>query len=290
LIVLGALLLANLPSATAQEPDAVRRAAGQQLEQKLALLATLQAEVDELYRATGTTPQVLLKVRILDVDHTKLGKVGFTFRTAEDMPTSKPLDFPAMLQQLTAGTHQPVTAKDAESNTMCVLPPNHAFLAFVDMLEKQQLASVVSEPNVMTYSGLPASFRSGGEFPVAAGAATTEATMKFYGTEINCLVQAQAAGRLQINFRADVSQLDPARTIHLAGQPIPGLLTSSFETTFAAQPGETFVAASMNRGRMVEVRGGKHEHHRYTRLCLVTPQFLQGTLATAEAKAAPTRR
>ncbi len=291
LLVLFVLaLVAVTATAQAQETADGRRAAAQQLERKLAELAAVQAEVDELYRATGTTPQILLKVRILDIDHSKLDKVGFDFRTPDGTAGAKHVDLPAMLQQLSTGVPQQTAAKNAESNTMCVLPSNHPFLAFVDMLEKQQLATTVCEPNVATYSGLPASYRSGGEFPVAAGTTATAATMKFYGTDLGALVQATGNGRLQINFRAEVSELDPSRAVTLGKLTVPGLLTSSFETTFAAQPGETFVSASMNRQRRVETRRNEHEYHRFTRLCLVTPHLLSKATVAVDSEAAAQRR
>ena len=87
IVLAGALLAVNVafgqvkaaaPASkeTSKPPQATE--AQLQLDQKLAELKTLQAEIERLRRVAGAAPQnILLRVQIMDISRTKLEQLGY---------------------------------------------------------------------------------------------------------------------------------------------------------------------------------------------------------------------
>jgi hypothetical protein len=278
------------------------QSATRQLEKKLAELSALQAEVDRLRRETGAMPQVLVKVKVIDIDVTKLRSVGFAFRVAPGVGPDTAAEQPSDLQ----GLVEKLTGKSAGQQTspFSILPPNHALFGLIDMLEKQQVAAVVAEPNLVGYSGRPASFLSGGQFPVPGGPDGKNVTMKNYGTEVDFVPQVLADGLVQLDIRVSVSEIDMTHSVTVGSQKVPALRANETKTRFEGKAGETLMCAgSFDEREVVDSTMdaiartvGVESKHIFRRLVLVTPQLLGAPLVplpaaarTAEAPAVQSR-
>jgi hypothetical protein len=226
-----------------------------QLEKKLAELQTLQAEVDRLRAETGAIPTVLVKLKVIDIDVTKLRQVGFDFRPIVTPGDSveKAIDDRPLIENLLAPTDGQPQAAPGHSS-LGVIPQNHRLHALLDMLEQQEIATVVCEPNLVAYNCRRATFLSGGQFPVPSGAGGTNITMKNYGTEVEFTPQVLADGRVQIDIWSSLSELDTSRLLKIGDYQIPALKVSQINTRFQARVGETFVCAGLAEKRARPVR------------------------------------
>ena len=230
--------------------DAVReeiareeQSAAPQLEKKLAELSVLQAEVDRLRRETKSGPQVLVKVKVIDVDVTKLREVGFDFRTPDD-GQKQPEDLPNLVEQMKGNA-------DGTALRRFVLSKGQKTpLALFERLEQQELASVVCEPNLVGRSERPAGVMLfGGQFPVPNGPDMRSMTMKSYGTKIDFTPQLQADGRLQMDLMVSLSSLDMKHAVTLVdGTKVPALHVSEMNACFECNAGDTLDHGRAERG------------------------------------------
>jgi Flp pilus assembly secretin CpaC len=268
-----------------------------QLEQKLAQLASLQADVDKLRREARAVPQLLLKVKIVDIDVTQARKLGIEMKVSAAQQPGLKESF-AKLGMTLVG---PAPAAEPNPSVM-VLPRPNALSAALEAMERQNLAVVKCAPNLMVYSGSPASFCAGGEFPITLvqnGMAST--AMKRYGTEVDLSPVVQANGRVHVNIRARISDVDPLHSIETDGHTVPGLRSFEIATAFDACVGETLVlsttsqqsnggcsscavtgdATSAEDGCGADCARGAHE---ILRLVLVTPELVEapGTASSHE--------
>ncbi len=262
----------------------------QQVKAKEAQLTALQNELDELRREAGIASQILVKVKIVEIDETLMRKSGFGFRF--DTPDGPSAEHGKQLQEITDKLMAPDGGAAASPGSgrmkFMTLPANNAFFAFVDALEKQKLAEVLCEPNVAALCGRAASFQSGGAFPLALGPrapgneqGAKEVTMKRYGTSVEFLPVALGNDRVRAELRVELSSIDNTREIGQGDYKIPGLKTLEFCTTFNGRFGETLLCASVSQERDPPVQPGAANgaaaaktKHLFRQLLLVTIEGL----------------
>ena len=83
----------------------------------------------------------------------------------------------------------------------------------IEALEAKNLLQMLAEPNVMAMNGKPASFISGGEFPVPVvqgGANIGAVTIQFreFGVKLNFLPTITPRGTIRLQVAPEVSTLD----------------------------------------------------------------------------------
>jgi pilus assembly protein CpaC len=126
-----------------------------------------------------------------------------------------------------------------------------AFAYFVDALEQNSLLRTLAEPNLMTTSGQEASFLAGGSFPypvpqTGSGGGTT-ITIQFqqFGVQLKFTPIVLGNGRIRMKVNPDVSELDTAHSVSVAGTSVPGLTERSVDTTVELAQGQTLALAGL---------------------------------------------
>ena len=149
------------------------------LEEKLRQIRRLEAEVKELRAKTATDQPVTLHVKIMELQVSKMRKLGLDFQTADGVG----------FQQLTGG---PLTKLEVVSE-------------WIEALRKHELVKVLAEPSLVTVSGRPATFQSGGEFPIIVPQSLGTQTVEYrqLGTRLDCLAEELDSGRIRLALRAD---------------------------------------------------------------------------------------
>lgn len=198
--------------------------------------------------------QVQLKLRIVEVDRTRLDQLGVNIfaggRTAVGSTT----------QQFTSST-------SGSGPSLTVSDPLNIFLynaklnvgLTVKDLEQKQILQVLAEPTLTTLSGLPARFLSGGEFPfpvVQGGTAnSTAVTIQFrpYGVKVDFTPTVNADGSIRIKLSPEVSTLDYSNSVTISGFTIPALSTRQTETEVEIQNGQSFVVSGLLDHRTTEI-------------------------------------
>jgi pilus assembly protein CpaC len=218
-------------------------------------------------RLTTATPlQVMLKVRIAEVNRSALKKVGVNLLSHDSgrglfnigrgdagvINTVKGAADPAT-------GYQPVTVTGATFNNLTGATTLGFFgrvlgldlLSTIDLMQNDGFVSTLAEPNLTALSGETASFLAGGEFPIPISQGNSAVTIEYkqYGVGIAFTPIVLADGRISMRVRPEVSELSDSGSIKLNGFVVPSLTTRRAETTVELGSGQSFMLAGLLQNR-----------------------------------------
>ena len=243
--------------------------------------------------------QVLLKVKVLEVSRTKLRQVGFDFRVVSGQSffqsaVSQILGTLPGQSPFNAATLIATPSSDNLHLSFGIVNPNSAFLGFLDALEKQQVAKLLAEPNHTAYSGRPASFLSGGQFPVPVpqSLGTISVQWKSYGTQVNFVPIVLGNGAIRLEVYPSVTEIDNTHAAVINGQLVPALKVREANTGVEMRAGQTLALAGLVQTRQIYekrsvpwigelpyvgalFRNVKGQDEEVELLLLVTPQLIE---------------
>jgi pilus assembly protein CpaC len=125
------------------------------------------------------------------------------------------------------------------------------FNGIIDALAQDNLAHVLTEPNLTVMSGQTASFLVGGEFPIPVGQQNGQVTIEFkkYGITLAFLPTVFNDDHINLHVSPEVSQLTTQGAVQLtAGNStiqVPALLVRRAETTVELGSGQSFAIAGL---------------------------------------------
>jgi pilus assembly protein CpaC len=198
----------------------------------------------------GGVQQILLKVKVMEVSRTKLrqldtdfvafGRGGGFFSSA---PSGLLQTIDSASQKVTGGLPGggPATAEFG------IVHNGSAFFGFLDWLQRNQVAKVLAEPNIVAVSGRPAQFQDGGEvpIPVPQSLGTTTIEFKPFGTIVDFLPIVLGNGNIRLEVRPQVVEADYSHSITLSGITIPAFKTRRVDTAVEMKAGQTFALAGL---------------------------------------------
>jgi pilus assembly protein CpaC len=198
--------------------------------------------------------QVQLKLRIVEVDRTRMDQLGVNI-------------FAGGRTTIGTTTQQFSSAVTGSGSSVSVSDPMNVFLynsklnvgMTVQDLEQKQIAQVLAEPTLTTLSGLPARFLSGGEFPfpVAQGGASGSSVISIqfrpYGVKVDFTPTVNADGSIRIKLSPEVSALDYTNSVTISGFTIPALSTRRTDTEVEIQDGQSFIVSGLLDHRTTEI-------------------------------------
>jgi pilus assembly protein CpaC len=228
--------------------------------------------VINLIRVPGPQ-QVLLKVRVAELDRTALRNIGADFLGVDrttgaiigtqlanpltaagaigqlQLPLIVPgrkLGGAALLQSQALGTNG--------GTTVFGIFQDANFEFTLNALRQNSMLKILAEPNLVALSGHQASFLAGGEFPVpvpqvaASGVAPT-ITVRFkeFGVRLNFVPSILDGEVIRLAVAPEVSQIDftIAVAIVAGGTPVPGLNVRRAQTTVELRQGQTLAIAGL---------------------------------------------
>jgi Flp pilus assembly secretin CpaC len=238
------------------------------LQQKLAELNCLQTEIDELRRATGTPQQILVKLQVLEISRTKLRQPESDFAALEGetlTTTTKRID--SLLQNSGSG--------------FGIIDDGDAYLAFMDLLQQNNIGRVLANPQIITLNGEPARFNVGGELPLPATPGSNQPVQfREYGTQADLVAKTIGDSRVRLDLCVRISDVDDSRSIDVAGSKVPALHVRQCAAAIELEFGQTGVVSGLAQQR-VEKRKfeGRIEDHvdDIELLFLVTPEAVHPT-------------
>jgi pilus assembly protein CpaC len=106
---------------------------------------------------------------------------------------------------------------------------------------------IMSEPTLVTVSGRAASFNSGGEIPVPEpqSLGTISISWKKYGTQIDFVPIVLGNGRIRLEVRPRISELDETQSFNISGTQVPGIKAREADTGVELQAGQTLAIAGL---------------------------------------------
>lgn len=236
---------------TPEEADAV-------VQMVTPFLADKQVLVD---RMTIDRPlQVQLKVRITEVDRNVTQQMGINWNSigslagnwATGIFSGRPL------QNLTA----PYTTTGPNGGIAYPynLPTNNAYSIFgqfkagntdisamIDLLNQENLLTVLAEPTLVALSGQTASFLAGGEFPIPISQLNGAISVEFkqFGVKLDFTPTVLNENRISLKVRPEVSQIDTTASVTAGGLTIPGLSVRRADTTVELGSGQSFMIGGL---------------------------------------------
>jgi pilus assembly protein CpaC len=202
--------------------------------------------------------QVRLKLRIVEVDRTRLEQFGVNFFVGQggSVGSIGTQQFASALSLLTGSGANSVSASDPLN--LFVYNFANGLGVTVKDLESKNILQVLSEPTLTTLSGTPARFLSGGEFPfpVVEGTTGTSSaiTIQFrpYGVKVDFTPVVNEDGTIRLKISPEVSTLDYTNAVSIAGFTIPALATRRAETEVELRDGQSFALSGLLDHRTTE--------------------------------------
>jgi pilus assembly protein CpaC len=228
---------------------------------QLRIEATIpEPRIINLIRVPGTQ-QVLLKVRIAELNRTALRQIGADI-LGVDRDSGAIFGTQIGGAAVAAGASVSTvgsfageaTAATSSANTVFGILNAGSFELLVNALRQNSILRILAEPNLVTMSGMEANFLAGGEFPVpvpqsrTAGEATSVTVVfREFGVRLSFLPIIQDGDMVRLTVDPEVSAIDQSLSTTLVsdGSPVPGLSTRRAHTTVELKPGQTLAIAGL---------------------------------------------
>jgi pilus assembly protein CpaC len=187
---------------------------------------------------------IMLHTQVMEVSRTKLRELGVDWASSwnDDGIVSSVSGLIAP-----GGTGTTITSAARETVRFEVVTENNTFFGFIRALKQNNMAKVLADPTVVAIDGRPASFNSGGEFPILVPAGMGQVGVEFreYGTRLDFVAKVRGDGRIWLEVRPMITEIDPGRTVSLGGVSVPGLRSRFVETAVELKAGETLALAGL---------------------------------------------
>jgi pilus assembly protein CpaC len=189
--------------------------------------------------------QVMLQVRIAEVNRRAVQELGAAFFSTRVKATGR-----VTTQQFPApdfDDQQPGGFVFTDFLNLFFFNRDQGLGAVIKALEQKGQFQSLAEPNLIAYNGQEASFLAGGEFPIPiVQGATGTVTVVFKEFGVRLTFRPTIAGDvIRLKVRPEVSALDFANGITLAGFRIPALTTRRAETDVELRDGQSFAIAGL---------------------------------------------
>jgi pilus assembly protein CpaC len=211
--------------------------------------------------------EVLLEVKFAEVDRTAMTQLGINLfstgagNTPASVTTGQFGGVSGLGNISDTGSLSPFpsTATVANALNLFFFNPSVHLGAVIEALKTQNLLEILAEPNLIAVNGKEASFLAGGEFPFpvaqqnATGIATVTIQFREFGVRLKFTPVIQPNGAIHLHVAPEVSTLDFADAVTVAGTTIPAISTRKAETEFELQDGQSFVIAGLMDNRVTNV-------------------------------------
>lgn len=236
----------------------------------------------------GGAQQVLLKVRVMEVNRTKLQSLGMDFSITSSNPNSF---FNSLAGGILTKTEEGLRSPSATVD-FGIVSNGNTFWGAIEALQQNNLAKTLASPTLVTVSGRPASFNAGGEifFQVGGGIAGFTVQSEDFGTQIDFLPIVLGNGRIRLEVRPKISEIDRSAPV---GNELFRTKVSYVDTGVEMQAGQTLALAGLIQTRVRAQRRGlpylsdlpvvgnvfgktREEVEEIELLIMVTPEFADG--------------
>ena len=195
--------------------------------------------------------QVMMRVRIVEMARNVLKELGTEISSANpDAINARTTGVRGTLSSDRAKglTQDPFSIGSILFNTGIAGIGDLNFL--INLLEQDNLATTLAEPNLTAISGEQAGFLAGGEFPVPAGRDQTgNVTIEYkkFGVSLNFKPIVLSEDRISLQLNTEVSSLNAAQGITLNDVTVPGLDVRRATTTVEMNSGGSLMIAGLLR-------------------------------------------
>jgi len=195
--------------------------------------------------------QVLLQVRVSEVDRSMAKELGFNF-LFQGNTLRGALSPPGNFNPFTGDASAVPGVAFSDMMNVFVAKPGAFpdFAVFLRALDDKGGLKTLAEPNLVVANGSMGHFLVGGEFPViistsSGGGTSPTVVYKEFGIKLNFEPKISPNGEIFLNVSQEVSELDYANGVILSGFRIPALKSRKAESGLQLADGQTFVLAGL---------------------------------------------
>ena len=211
------------------------------------IAASFVGEKDKVVNMMTTSggDQVMLKVKIVEMARTDLKNLGINLQAS--------LTGGGIVTQVANGALAATAlnaARGASTNIQSTITGGSGSVSsLIEALETEGLATVLAEPSLTTSTGKAASFLAGGQYPIPVAGQNGTVTVQYqpFGVSLNFTPVVMSGDRMSIFVTPEVSTLNFANPIQVAGFTYPILDTRKAQATVELGSGQTFVLAGLLR-------------------------------------------
>jgi pilus assembly protein CpaC len=208
--------------------------------------------------------EVLLEVKFAEVDRTALTQMGVNLLSTgsgNTIGSTGTGQFGGVtgngnINDTGSSSPFPNTATVSNALNLFFFNPQVHLGTVIEALHTRNLLQILAEPNLIAVNGKEASFLAGGEFPFpvaqqnASGIATVTIQFREFGVRLKFTPVIQPNGNIHLHVAPEVSTLDFADAVTVAGTTIPAISTRKADTEFELQDGQSFVIAGLMDNRV----------------------------------------
>ncbi|MGA2061627.1 MAG: pilus assembly protein N-terminal domain-containing protein [Thermoguttaceae bacterium] len=210
----------------------------------------------------GGVQTVLLHVKVMEVSRTKLRRLGFDWAkiTGANVITSGTSGFlsdanPSQAIGYLPGGLTKAAFRSVNPSTFAFSVVNgtsSAFYGVLDALRQDDLLKLMTEPTLVTESGRPALFNSGGlvAYPEPQGLGSIAVAYKEYGTKVDFVPIVLGNGKIRLEVRPDITELDYSNGTTIQGTSVPGFTERKADTAVELVAGQTLAIAGLVESRI----------------------------------------
>jgi pilus assembly protein CpaC len=198
----------------------------------------------------GGVQQVQLDVVVASVARSELRQMGFSFidQGNQHFITSVLTAPNTANSTLTTATTAVTSALSSAPNlAFGFVNDKQGFLGFLQALRTESLAKFLADTRLITMSGKPAHFLSGGQLavPEPSGLGTNAVQFQDFGTELHFLPIVLGNGKIYLEVHPEVKNINAANGTTIQGTTVPGFDVQRLTTTVEMEPGQTFALGGL---------------------------------------------
>lgn len=178
-------------------------------------------------------------------------------------------------------------------------------VAVAQLLDEYAMGKILAQPTLISLSGQQAEFLAGGQVPIPQPSAQGQISIvyKDYGVNLRFVPTVLAGNLIDVRMTVEISEVDNAQSIAIAGINVPGFITRKAQTHLRIESGKTFAVAGLLNEDSNFYRKGipglgripllgalfrvvRHERNETEVVIYVTPRLVR-PLATGEVPPAP---
>lgn len=195
--------------------------------------------------------QVMLKVRIMEMARSSLREIGTDFSVEYLGSGAGNLDGSFLVN--------PGGGLTADPRGLASLVFDNGIFSTLEaalrLYEDEGFVNILAEPNLSAISGEEAGFLAGGEFPVPTGRddqGNIVVTFRQFGVSLNFRPIVMSSERINLQINTEVSSLDRANGVTVAGVSVPGLDIRRASTTVEMGSGGSLMIAGILQSQSVK--------------------------------------
>ena len=192
--------------------------------------------------------QITLRVRIAEVSRTALNTLGINWNIAAKSGSfGLSLLTGSFLQTGGAAIGGINLAQNYGLGGVSVASRTVNADALINALQREQVLSLLAEPNLTTISGRTARFLAGGQVPIPVPQSFGVTTIEYkpYGVSLAFTPTLLPGNRIALDVHPEVSEIDTSNSVTIDSTSVPAFTSRSAETTVEMASGQTVAIAGL---------------------------------------------